>query len=214
MDNIIEKIKKLLELSGNNPSECEAISAALKAQELMAKYDLTIEQIKDNANQREIIEAIYMNTGKHEMKTWKYGLADTISKNFKCKIFLYNKDSIVFYGYKEDAKIALQVFTYLYETGNQLAVKYYNKCRKEGKQTKGVMNSYLLGFRKGVASVLEEQCKALMIVTPKEVIDKFEERTKGFGSTTKSMRASGSGVAFDTGKRDGVDAVKARQISA
>ena len=39
-EKILEKIEKLLALAGNNPSENEAISAALKAQELMAKYKI------------------------------------------------------------------------------------------------------------------------------------------------------------------------------
>lgn len=37
-EKIIAKIKKVLELSRNNPSEEEAKSAALKAQKLMAAY--------------------------------------------------------------------------------------------------------------------------------------------------------------------------------
>lgn len=212
MNNIEDKIRKLLELSNNNPSEHEAMAAALKAQELMAKYDLTIEQVKDKPESREIIEAIYHHTGKHEMKKWKYRLADIVSNNFRCKMFMCGHEEIVFYGYKEDASIALQVFSYLYESGNKLAVRYYNQCRKEGQYTKGVMNAYLMGFSKGVASVLEKQCKALMIITPQEVIDGFNEKTKGFRTVTRSISMSKNDAAFNAGKIDGRDIAKARSL--
>ena len=40
-EKIIAKIKKILELSRNNPSKEEAKAAALKAQRLMAEYHLS-----------------------------------------------------------------------------------------------------------------------------------------------------------------------------
>ena len=214
MNNIEDKIRKLLELSSNNPSEHEAIAAALKAQELMAKYDLTIEQVKDKPEIREIIEAAYYHTGKHEMKRWKYALANTVSKNFRCKPLMYGNDAVVFYGYKEDAEIAKQVFTYLYEAGNTLAVKYYNQCRKNGLNTKGVMNTYLMGFNRGIASVLEKQCTALMIITPKEVVDSFEEKTKGWKTSTVNLHANKNDAAFNAGETDGRDVANSRSLSA
>ena len=119
---------------------------------------------------------------------------------------------MVFYGFKEDAKIALEVFTYLYEIGNKFAVRYYNKCKKEGKETRGVMNTYLVGFRDGVAEVLEKQCTALMIVTPKEVTESYEEMTKGWKSVKSTLRLSGDTSAYSNGKSDGRDMATARNI--
>lgn len=119
---------------------------------------------------------------------------------------------MVFYGYKEDAKIALNVFTYLYEIGNKFAVRYYNKCKKEGKETRGVMNTYLVGFKDGVAEVLEKQCTALMIVTPKEVTESFEEMTSGWKTIKSTLRLSGDTSAYSNGKSDGRDMATARNI--
>lgn len=212
-EKILEKIRNLLDLANNNPNENEAIAAALKAQELMAKYDVELEQLDDKKENREIVEEIYRQSGKHEMKKWKWGLAGIIAKNFRCKYYALNKADIVFYGYKEDAKIALSVFTYLYETGNKLALRYYNQVKKSGEDTKGVMNTYLLGFRDGVKSVLEKQCTALMIVTPTEVIDTFAEKTKYFGRFSTSLSTLGSGnAAYSVGKTDGKDMANARSL--
>lgn len=212
MEKIIEKIKNLLDLANNNPNENEAIAAALKAQELMAKYNIEFDQLDDKKETREIVEEVYYQSGKHEMRKWKIGLASIIAENFRCKVYFINTQDVVFYGYKEDAKIALQVFTYLYEIGNKFAVRYYNKCKKEGKETRGVMNTYLVGFRDGVAEVLQKQCTALMIVTPKEVTESFDEMTKGWKTTTSKLRMSGDSGAYSNGKSDGRDMATARSI--
>lgn len=212
MEKILNKIKNLLDLANNNPNENEAIAAALKAQELMAKYNIELDQLDDKKETREIVKEVYHQSGKHEMKKWKIGLSQIIAQNFRCKEYTVNRQDVVFYGYKEDAKIALQVFTYLYETGNKLAVRYYNKCKKEGRETRGVMNTYLIGFRDGAAEVLEKQCTALMIVTPKEVTESFNEMTKGWETCNVTMHLSADGAAYSNGKRDGKDMVTARSI--
>lgn len=212
MEKILNKIKNLLDLANNNPNENEAIAAALKAQELMAKYNIELDQLDDKKETREIVEEVYHQSDKHEMRKWKIGLADIIAQNFRCKVYFMNKKDVVFYGYKEDAKIALNVFTYLYEIGNKFAVRYYNKCKKEGKETRGVMNTYLVGFKDGVAEVLEKQCTALMIVTPKEVTESFDEMTNGWKTIKSTLRLSGDTSAYSNGKSDGKDMATARNI--
>lgn len=212
MEKILNKIKNLLDLANNNPNENEAIAAALKAQELMAKYNIELDQLDDKKETREIIKEVYYQSDKHEMRKWKIGLADIIAQNFRCKVYFMNKKDVVFYGYKEDAKIALNVFTYLYEIGNKFAVRYYNKCKKEGKETRGVMNTYLVGFKDGVAEVLEKQCTALMIVTPKEVTESFDEMTNGWKTIKSTLRLSGDTSAYSNGKSDGKDMATARNI--
>ena len=210
MEKILNKIKNLLDLANNNPNENEAMAAALKAQELMAKYNVELDQLDDKPETHEITEEIYRQSGKHEMKKWKIGLSVIVAENFRCRTI--DKKDVVFYGYKEDAKIALQVFTYLYEVGNKLAVRYYNKCKKEGKETRGVMNTYLIGFRDGVREVLGKQCTALMIVTPKEVNESFDEMTKEWRSVKTTLRMSGDHDAYSNGKSDGRDMATARSI--
>lgn len=212
MEKILNKIKNLLDLANNNPNEHEAIAAALKAQELMAKYNIELDDLDSKPETREIVKEIYHQSGKHEMRKWKIGLASIIAKNFRCETYFLGGKDVVFYGYKEDAKIALQVFTFLYEIGNKLAVRYYNKCKKEGLETRGVMNTYLVGFRDGVAEVLEKQCTALMIVTPKEVKEQFEEMTSGWKTMKSSLRLSRDIRAYSNGKQDGRDMASSRSL--
>lgn len=50
MSQIADKIQKLLALAGNNPSQEEAQAALLKAQALMAKYNLKESDISTDGN--------------------------------------------------------------------------------------------------------------------------------------------------------------------
>lgn len=214
MEKVLNKIKNLLDLASNNPNENEAMAAALKAQELMAKYDIDSSAVNSDNSENELYKARYTNSSKHEMKKWKEVLASIIAKNFCCKVYFITGDGkdVVFYGYKKDAKIAVEVFKFLYETGNKLAVKYYNKCKKEGKQTKGIMNTYLIGFCDGIKEVLDKQCTALMIVVPKEVEESFEEMSSGWKSSTTRLKVTNNTEAYKDGKTDGRNTAQARSI--
>ena len=214
VEKIMDKIRKLLALSNNNPNEHEAMAAALKAQKLMAEYDIEVEQLEDKPANREIAEETYWSSDKHEMKKWKVGLSSIIAKNFRCRVYLINGKDVVFYGYKEDAKIARQVFSFLYETGNKLAIRYYNKCKKEGLETRGLMNTYLSGFRKGVADILDKQCVALMIIIPQEVEDSFAEISKNFKHLTTRLNLNGNSSAYEDGRTDGRNTANARSLTA
>lgn len=210
-EKIVEKIKKLLALS-KSPNENEAMAATLKAQALMAKYEIDLSQVETNED-RKIVERIYCDNGKHEMKKWKYGLATIVANNFMCKMFLYGTN-VVFYGYEEDAEIALNTFRYLYEAGNRLALKYYNNYRKNGMPTKGVMNTYLSGFKAGIKSILEKQSTALMVVTPQKVKDSFEEITKDAKIHTTKVNIASDTAAYSHGVKDGKNLVSHKMLTA
>lgn len=174
MEKIIEKIKKLLNMTQENgASENEAMVAALRAQKLMAEYNINVADIETSDDSMTIIEESFV-CGKGDK--WKVRLAAIIAKNFRCKTYLINKSEVVFYGYESDAKIALNVFKFLFTTGNKLADKYYYEYYKNGENTRGVKNTFLLGFCQGINDVLGKQCVALMIVTPEEVKKSFDEK--------------------------------------
>lgn len=212
-EKILEKIEKLLALAGNNPSENEAISAALKAQELMAKYNIELADLEGKSLEQNIVEETYTPKANcHYVRKWRYTLSQIIAKNFCCKTYSINRDAIAFYGYEKDAKIAVEVFKFLFETGNKLANRYYLKCKKEGRDTKGVLNTYLVGFCDGIKEVLDKQCTALMIVVPKEIEEAYTEHSKNFRRMNTSLTTSSDGRAYSEGKTDGKATATARSI--
>lgn len=210
---VIRKIESLLALAGNNPNENEAIAAALKAQQLMAKYNVELAEVEGrNANQEITREFYEIKRSSHYVSKWKIELSNIIARNFCCKTYLLGKDIIAFYGYEKDVRIAKEVFRFLFEAGNRMADRYYRKCRKEGRETRGVLNTYLLGFCNGVREVLDRQCTALMLVVPKEVEKAYQEHTKGWKKVSGSLQVSKNKEAYQTGKQEGKDTAQARGI--
>lgn len=215
---IIAKIKKVLELSRNNPSEEEAKSAALKAQKLMAEYHIAMEDINEMKDLKQITEeSVIVGMGNK----WKYRLSAIVAKNFRCKTYVYGKDEIVFYGYDVDAKIAAETFKYLFETGNKSANNFYNKKRTEAKKSdiyfdgSGIKNCFLIGYLQGISDVLDKQCTALLIVVPKEVNDKYKMKSQGFGKIRSTLKAKGNkykNEAIDKGNRTRRNAVNSKRI--
>lgn len=218
-ENIINKIRKLLALAdeSRNNSEEEAIRAAMKAQSLMAKYDIDIKMVRDSRKQNEEIvqQNIHFkrNTG-YNIK-WRFWLAPIIAENFRVKYFTLGGDGIAFYGHKTDVEIAESVFNFLFRVGNKLSVKYYYRCKSEGKPTRGSMNEFLMGFCEGLKDELQKQCVALALVVPQDVQDGFNARSKEFHDV--KIRLSGRSFdrdAFESGRTEGRFAVKSRQLNA
>lgn len=187
-EKIIAKIKKVLELSRNNPSEEEAKSAALKAQKLMAQYHIDMTEVDGVEDVESITETeVYVGNGKK----WKYTLASIVARNFRCRTFYYGKQTVVFYGYETDTKIATETFKYLFKIGNTASDTYYNqlywKAHNAGEyfDGRGIVNNYLLGYMSGIKDSLDKQCTALMIVIPKEVNASYEEKSKDWKHSIK-----------------------------
>ena len=124
-EKIIATIKKVLELSKNNPSEEEAKAAALKAQELLAKYNIKESDIDEETSEN-IVEK-FTDVG---LAKWKYTLASVIARNFRCQMFMCGR-RIYFYGYETDTEVACSTFEYLYKVGDKKANAYTRKVKKE-----------------------------------------------------------------------------------
>lgn len=206
-EKILEKIKKLFELSKNNPSEEEAKSAALKAQELMQEYDVTYSEVEgvDLSKPCEEIDTASVDV---PAKKWKYALAHTVADNFKCKMFLHGKDCIVFYGHRTDANIAAETFKFLFDMGNRLGNKLYREAKARYERTENIYNSCVMGFVAGIREALNEQSKELMVLVPEDVKEQYADFSKGFRVAHTSSPSAYRGDAFRTGKQAGYNAMK------
>lgn len=213
-EKIIQTIRKVLELSKNNPSEEEAKSAALKAQELLAKYHIDMKEVESiDIDTVESIEEVRVTL---QAKKWKYKLATIVANNFRCKHFYIGKSVLVFYGHKTDADVAAETFKYLFDVGNRLAGREVDRVFAETGTSANVYNSFVAGFCAGIEESLGEQCKALMIVTPEDVKTSFAEMSKNFGTMNcGSLRIGGNEhcrEVYENGKTEGRHSVRSRQI--
>ena len=195
--NLIQKLFNLGDKERNN-SDQEAELAILKAQKLMAEYDISIEEIKEEK------EPEY----SHEMceHKWNYGyripLANVLAKNFRCDLYERGK-SIVFMGRKVDATICRQTFEFAYKYIMKRGNQEYNRRYEMGYTTRGVFNSYAQGFIIGLKKSLDEQCIALAIITPPDVTAKFKEMSEGWKQKTTKMGKATDVETFHKGIKDG-----------
>lgn len=211
MNKIVDKIQKLLALAGNNPSEEEAQAAALMAQQLIAKYNVDLNNLSGEEQiQYKLMKATHSNNEGY--RSW---LAVVIADNFRCKPILLGP-IIHFFGREGDVDACVEVFNYLYKVSHNKGLKLEREARKAGKNTHGVANTYWKGFIAGLKESLDKQCKALMIVTPQDVKDKFQER---FSHAKKSNRFGSRDTGFDrtayeAGYSDGKSAMDKRSLPA
>ena len=126
-ENILNKVKKLFALAGNNSSEEEARQATLKAQELMVKHNIDMAEVDDvDLDKSEEITEAGVDVGP---KKWKYTLAHIVAPNFRCQFFMKGKNHFVFYGHETDAHIAAETFKFLFNMGNKLGNKLAREAR-------------------------------------------------------------------------------------
>lgn len=194
IETIIKKINKLLALSDTdkNNSEQEAISASLKVQKLLAKYNLSLADVGIG-------------------KKWKFILAQAVASNFACKHFFVGREQIVFYGYKADIVSARRVFVYLFRVGDRLANQYAKEYRNKHGVADGIYNSFCRGFVAGVKKELDKQCTALAIVVQPKVQESWEAFSKDFGTLNANLNGNNY-EAYAEGEIEGKRALNAQYI--
>ena len=209
-EKMIEKIKKMMALAENNPSEEEALSAALQAHKLMAKYNIHEDEVTLEEVKEDIVSIFSEQKHNSSLHKWRKQLGAIVARAFRCKCYISGKD-VVFRGYKDDAQLALDVYLMLYTVGDRLGSKAYTEQFSETGSGKGAYNSFVVGFLYGVRDAFDEQCTALMVITPKEI----EEDWENFSANMKTSKTSFTVVdreLYEKGYAEGKQAVKSRAI--
>ena len=195
--NLVQKLFNLGDKERNN-SDQEAEAAILKAQKLMAKYDISLEEVQEEKGPEYSEEQC-----EHK---WDYGyrvpLAHVLAKNFRCELFMRGK-SMVFMGHKMDAAICRQTFEFAYKFIMKRGNQEYNRRYELGYTTRGVFNSYARGFILGLKKSLDAQCVALAIITPPDVTAKFKEMSEGWKQKTTKMGEATDVETLHKGIKDG-----------
>ena len=199
-EKLIKKVQKLLALADNNSNENEAQAAYARAQELIAEYSLDMSKASDKPIEITMMKATHTNNNGYRKP-----LAVIIADNFRVKVFMQGND-VVFFGQKLDVEVAVEVFNHAYAYSRHRGLQLEYQARKEGRCARGLANSYWTGFMQGIKSVLDEQCKALMIVIPDAVEKKWAEEMvpgmrKGTGGQRQtSFNTSAYAQGYEEGK--------------
>lgn len=210
-ENIISKVQKLLALSGSS-NDHEAQSSLMMAQRLLAKYNLSMEDVDCRVEkEREVTSQYAFEVSAYN--EWVRRFASVVAKNFRCEyaIAKYSrKMNIVFMGYEEDATIAVQVFEYACKfamrCGSNLAQTYNDK----GLSSKGIKQDYINGFIDGVREgwkkqVIESKECALMVLVPAVVNDYVKNKCTSTSFNCGKQQGRGDQAAIAKGYQSGKD---------
>lgn len=218
MERIIHKVKGLIALSNKNSNEEEAQSAFLMAQRLMLKHHLSMDEVADKEEQRDVLRNDV--TIPKNLFWYEKVLSGIIAKNFRVETYMHAvkvngryKRKIIFMGFDEDLKLAKGMYILAFEAIESYSKKYIQSWYEEyqlprsRKQTEFLKTSYIQGFLKGMKEKFKEQFEemkeqyGLIVLTPKEVQDAMKKMS------IKRTRISVSGRvdsnAYNQGSHDG-----------
>ena len=95
--------------------------------------------------------------------------------------------------------------------------RLYAEYRKRGLNSHGIINSYALGFVRGLKAKLDAQSISLMVITPPDVHGEYEELGKKIGLKTSKFRLSASrmnNAVYNRGFADGSAVMNGRKLKS
>lgn len=213
MTDYTEKIRNLLDLAESS-NEHEARAALLKARQLMAKYKVSEEALKD-AEKQEVDRKRSGVTYSMRRDPWVELLASVIARYHCCKdyrIHVKGKQTseAAFIGLTNDVEMCMQIFLYAVDCIRSKT----RKMRRDYSVT--VADGYGYGFATGLKEAYEQQQEekgwGLVLVVPKEVNDAVSKmkvvKTNGHAKKINDADAR----AFRSGMKDGREFKEQKRI--
>lgn len=209
LTKIADKIQKLLSLAGNNPSAEEAKAALLKAQQLMAEYNMSEADLGSGEQIKYSLEFCKCRVNPRSKM-----ICMIIANAFACKVITH-MNKICFFGREDNAKAAQSAMDYIHrvlERGMNAEVRKhgFNNTSEAGSSL--VYNSYARGFIAGLKEQLDAQTVALAVIVPEDVKTKFNEKFPNLRNTTCRMKSGYYASAYANGHTDGRSAMSKRSL--
>lgn len=210
MNAIANKIQNLLNKTvENGATEAEAQAALLMAQKLMAKYNIELEQQTGSKDFKCSLEETKIKPNPRNNS-----LGNIIANSFAVKGILYG-GKWAFFGREANAKAASEALKFIHKT---LEAGIRRVCADHGLKSseRGAAfyyNAYALGFINGLKEAMAAQTKALCVVVPEDVNNKFNEKFPKLNTYhSKGMQYHHDRDAYAQGQRDGRSAMDRRSL--
>ena len=183
---IVEKVRKLLALSGNNASAEEAQSALAKARELMVKHGIEAAALAETpvapvAQEHTIFEGA-------RILWWVDRLAVILAEGFRCYVWNARRPTrrLIVLGAEEDVAMVQDVHHYAVQVVPELVRRYRENRRRVGRwpadrrAATGVENKMIDGFCTGLQDQFrqqEQQAGWALVLTKHPVVqDAYQAR--------------------------------------
>lgn len=211
MEDIIRKIKKCLALANDGKSSDESDTAMLLAQKLMAKNNISMQDVeyqKEN-HTKNVVEG--SGTEYTKLQWWMKSLANTIGENFRCYSFIRNwegKTKIIFLGLETDVAICKVVYEYAVDSIKFFSDMYIKMRGVGGKRgtTIAIKNDYIAGYLLGLKDKFKQQIEkegwGLVLVKDALVVRELEKLNISKGKPLK-RKTNGDTEAREKGYNDG-----------
>lgn len=160
MSDIVDRIRKLLALAGNNPNENEAMAALEKAFTLAAKHNVDVNSLRDKPANDGIVEEITTNK-QSEKQFWFVWQA--VARLNACEYLVHRlsqrrrETRHFLYGRRVNVVTAAAMAGYLCNVMRALAVAYASEhVKARGGSQARYFNSFMHGFSRRVYSRCEQ----------------------------------------------------------
>lgn len=206
---IMERINNLLNKTvANGCTPEEAAAAATMAQKLIAKHHVDMREF----NESEDVDS----DEEYCSREWQTRLATVLANNTCCKMVYTvmgrGKRRLTFIGRDTERMAVLKMYDKLSEACQRGLTAEKRRYKEIHGTTAGVEHSYTLGFIRAVQSAMNEQCRALQLVTPEEVTNKMQELFPHC-RTSSWKQKSVLGDCYANGKLAGQDAAGRKRLA-
>lgn len=158
-DKLIEKLRKLLALAGNNPSQAEAELAMSKAQAMALEHGIDLALIGQVTDEDDSVIQEHIEMGQR-LPTVNTFITNVLTKFFNVRIILSgSRESgrrLIFVGKRDSIDTAKYIYTWLGDTMVRCWKKYYHNTPGINLNDK---QSYLFGFYNGLVGKLDRNRK-------------------------------------------------------
>lgn len=175
-DKVIEKIQKLLSLA-NSPNEHEAKLATEKANELLIKFNLSMQDVSKES-QKEYLEKTVEDSKRRSAES--YHVTQIIVSHFFVKALMRTvnrRTTVYFLGEATNVQIASYVYSYL--------IRAYRECWEKHRELYDspvkAKHSYYSGLSYGLSEQLKVKRKSveaetgLMVIEDPDLVEKVSK---------------------------------------
>lgn len=174
-EEILEKVRKVLALT-SSPNEKEAALAAIKARELMDKYNVQMKDISQEVSEK--IEDVDLELGGEVKVYWVCILTNVVGKYQNCRVYR-NSGKFCIVGFTGDIELFEYTYIYLRRVIEKLLeeVVVPPECR-----VKKYLEDYAYGIVSNLSTRFEKEKKktmsggddrALVVIDREKAVDKF-----------------------------------------
>lgn len=155
MEKILERVKKLMALAGNNPSEAEASAAMAKAHAILAEHNLTLNDLPEEKVSK---PEVHRAEGFYGFP-WARSIAQAIAHLYFCEMFFYHaqgnkKTTFCFVGKEHNTRTAAYVAQHVI---NAVMRESHKVMRAQGGG-----NSVANSFQYGASGRIGQRCRELI----------------------------------------------------